>query len=490
MREQTPARRAARFILVFTALFLPMATLVPLGGLYLWEKGWVLWWTLGALAVVSTTVALQRWWLDVPGKKAAIKERIASELRHDRNDPVSPLEQRAWEDVQAIARSVAVDELVSLQSLLELGQRTVDAVARRLHAEKKDALWQFTLPEALAITEQVSARLGVLVDSSIPFGERLTVAQVIAVYRWRHLVDVAERAYDVWRLVRLINPATALTAEARERMSRAVLQWGREHIARRFASAFVEEVGRAAIDLYSGRLKSGVAGHRLLAAEAEAREELRVTSLTLLAIGSAADRDAVALAVDRLLALRAADDATAVAYETKLSDAVAADGFGRRQLLRASADADVILWIVGPPGVPTSGDLEAREELRRHFVASPRLLPPAVVVVACGGPETASSELAPLREPLDLSNGGVGAPLAPAICIETTPELSSEDTARVAHAVISLEQRSRHVKVLRRRIDQRGPGLLAVGSKAVTAAGSIASMLWRSGGGSGPRTGS
>ena len=46
-----------------------------------------------------------------------------------------------------------------------------------------------------------------------------------------------------------------MTHEARERLSKAMLQWGRAHVLRGLAETFVEEVGRAAIDLYGGRLK-------------------------------------------------------------------------------------------------------------------------------------------------------------------------------------------------------------------------------------------
>ena len=61
----------------------------------------------------------------------------------------------------------------------------------------------------------------------------------------------------------MANPVTAATNEARERLSKHLLQWGREHFTRQLAEAYVKEVGRAAIDLYGGRM--GV-GHRVLAA--------------------------------------------------------------------------------------------------------------------------------------------------------------------------------------------------------------------------------
>ncbi|WP_411020725.1 hypothetical protein, partial [Salmonella sp. s23851] len=92
-----------------------------------------------------------------------------------------------------------------------------------------------------------SRRLRLLVLERVPFGDRLTVAQALALYRRRGLIDTAERAYDVWRVIRMVNPATAAANEAREQLSRAMMQWGRDAIARRLMQAYVSEIGRAAI---------------------------------------------------------------------------------------------------------------------------------------------------------------------------------------------------------------------------------------------------
>ena len=80
--------------------------------------------------------------------------------------------------------------------------------------------------------------------------------------RWRELGaegvvigTVRKTGNGITVQVRLVNPATAITNEARERLSRALFQWGREHVMRRLVEAYVEEVGRAAIDLYGGRLR-------------------------------------------------------------------------------------------------------------------------------------------------------------------------------------------------------------------------------------------
>lgn len=251
MKSPTRARQLARFILITACLVLPTLSLLPLGGLYLWEKGLLLYWAIAALCVSGLIAAFEAWLLR--------PETGASEPAHEPGKAASAAwsarEVQAWRDVRAIARRVDVDRLNSTQAFVDLGLETIETVARRLHPEKPDPLWQFTLLEAMAITERVSRRLGGVVVTHVPFGDRLTLAQFRAAYRWRGTIELAERAYDVWRIVRLMNPATAVANEARERLSRAVLNWGREHVTRRIAESFVEEVGRAAIDLYGGRLR-------------------------------------------------------------------------------------------------------------------------------------------------------------------------------------------------------------------------------------------
>jgi hypothetical protein len=252
MKPKTRASQAARFVLIITALLLPSLSLLPLGGFYLWEKGYLLIWAIASAVTVSLVYAAQTWLFASP-ELAAVN--TSDEPTPDIHPTWTPREEQSWADVRAIAAKVDIDQITSTQAVIDLGHRTINAVANRIHADKDDAVLHFTIPEALAISERVSSRLSAFIHANIPFGDRLTVAQVVQIYRWRSVVDMAERAYDFWRILRLSNPAAAITNEARERLSRAMIQWGRDHISRRLAETFVEEVGRAAIDLYGGRLR-------------------------------------------------------------------------------------------------------------------------------------------------------------------------------------------------------------------------------------------
>lgn len=282
---RVPAQRAESIVLSALALTLPTASLIPLGGIYLFEKGWLLYWAIAALLVVLSAYL---------GQLAVLRHRMmrpkAQLSKQNKSDPRwSPAEMRAWEDVRAIARSVDPATVSDPEAAWTLSLKTIDAVARKLKPGDDQAVWHFTVPEALTIIERVSRRLNTFVAMHVPFGDVLTVRQMLSIYRARGLADVVGKAYDAWRLIRLVNPATAVTHEMRERLSKAILQWGTTQVSRRLAETYVEEIGRAAIDLYGGRLAPpGVArplrgGHGAACAEAPAARAIRPSRLRQLA---------------------------------------------------------------------------------------------------------------------------------------------------------------------------------------------------------------
>ena len=274
MRDQMRSMGIPRLVLLVVALLLPALSLLPLGTLWLWEKGYVAYWAIGACLVVAGVYYLQRR-LIVPLPAAE-----ATPAAEPGDTGWTPRQEEAWADVMRLADAVRADRITSRDAVLALGLETIEVVAKRLHPERRDPLLQFTVPEALAVVERASANLHGFLVGSFPLGDRITVAQLMWLYRWRGALQLAEKGYDLWRIVRLLNPVSAATQELRERFTRQIYEAGREHLARRLAQAFVREVGRAAIDLYGGNLRvtaEQLRGHvtsssRRDAAATEARE--------------------------------------------------------------------------------------------------------------------------------------------------------------------------------------------------------------------------
>lgn len=399
------ARRAASLILLAFGLLVPALSLIPLGSLWLWQNGYLLYWTGFALAAVALVYLAQRRLLPAaaPPAEPAAPERqpIAPDADEALRLGWSPAEEQAWADVRTLARDTDPERIAGPEGWLKLGRETIETVARRLHAERKDPVWQFTTPEALAIIERVARRLRLFVLDSVPFGDRLTVAQALALYRWRGAVEWAERAYDVWRVVRLANPATAAANEAREQLSKAMMQWGRDAVARKLVEAYVLEIGRAAIDLYGGRLRvsagtlSGYVSEES-AADQEVLGKSRAEPLRILVAGqTGVGKSALVNALAK--EARAATDAlpTTSAFTPYLlareglpaalvidSPGLEAGTKALAELLERADDSDLVLWVIAAHRADRDVDRTALEALRAHFATRLNRRRPPLILVA------------------------------------------------------------------------------------------------------------
>lgn len=461
MAKSNPATSAARYILVVTALLLPTLSLVPLGGLYLWEKGLVLWWALAAFICIGVVTLLQRVLIAGamrrPPPEAERKAAAEPETPSLADPTWSPLEAKAWADVKMVASRVDLERMNDLDAVITLGRNTIEVVAERLHPSREDAVWQFTLPEALAITERVSRRLGRMIETNVPFGDRMTVSQFISIYRWRHMLDAAERAYDIWRLVRLVNPATAITNEARERLSRALFQWGREHVMRSLVEAYVEEVGRAAIDLYGGRLRVARASSEEAADAPESVAAMARTPIAVLVAGGTTEARETTAALLRMVEQDAAramlanldrQDPSAsiwdlVGLEVRVSEADVAAGKHIRHLVEEADGADILVWPL-PGGIVTEQQRAALAAIAEHFKTTPSLLAPAVLPVELRA--VAASATAD-RKSAGFSDDALNV-MAP-IVVDPKSADPEADGARLAEALRRSYDHARRVKAVR-----------------------------------------
>ncbi|MDX2289198.1 MAG: GTPase domain-containing protein [Hyphomicrobiaceae bacterium] len=373
---------------------LPVLALVPLGWVWLWQNGYALHWLAGTL--VSSLLAFAAWLWAV----RRLRHRIGA---LDRADGAlekigSPRENAATAAVEALARSVDPVGLASREALLALGITTIETVARHVHPNVKRPELQFTLPEALALVEETSRRLRPIVSHSIPLGDTLTLAQMAELYRWRGIADVAGRAYDVWRVIRMLNPAAAATQEIRERLSRTMLDGVREEITKRLAAAYVREVGQAAIELYTGRLRLTGAEREehVTAATLADREEsaslaepLRLLIAGQTSVGKSSLVNALAeevqAAVDVLPTTRGFQ-----AYEVSrpglpgfaLIDSPGLTGGAAYELLAQEAsDSDLVLWVLAANRADRHIDREGLAAVQRAFADRPERRAPAVLVV-------------------------------------------------------------------------------------------------------------
>jgi predicted GTPase len=399
------ARRAASLILIAIGLSIPALSLIPLGSIWLWQNGLLLYWTAFALITVGLVYLVQRRVLP-PREEMVSQAQAEASPSNDIADEAlregwSPLEEQAWADVKALAARTDPDLITSPDALLKVGQDAITIVAKRVHAGRKDPLWQFTAPEALAIVERVSRRLRQFTLESVPFGDRLTIAQGLTLYRWRDTLDWAERAYDIWRVVRLANPATAAANEAREQLSKAMMEWGRDAISRRLTEVYVLEVGRAAIDLYGGRLRvstEALTGYvsDQSASDRKGIDERRAEPLRILVagqtgVGKSSLVNALAKKANAATdALPATSDFTSYVLEHEGlpaafiidSPGLSTDPDAITELVEKADESDLVLWVVPAHRADRDIDRKALAALRSHFAERLNRRRPPIILVA------------------------------------------------------------------------------------------------------------
>jgi predicted GTPase len=386
-----------RLALLAVALVLPTVSLVLLGSLWLWQHGYIVYWALATCVAVAGAYLLERR-LMVPLPVAAVKDLQQDAAPADRG--WTPRQEEAWTDVQALAAKVAPERMTSRDGVLNLSLETVELVAKRLHPERGDPLWQFTVPEALALIERTSDGLRDFIVKTFPLGDRITVAQLMWLYRWRGAVNLAEKGYQLWRVVRLFNPLAAATHEVRETFTRQMYEMGREHLARRVARAYVREVGRAAIDLYGGNLRvtrAQLASHvseasrrDLAALEGRAAEPIRILVAGETGAGKSSLVNRLAGAVEAVVDALPSTKAFTTYKLTHegLPAALIIDSpglpgpKGSAPLIEQADVCDMVLWVSAANRAAREGDRAALKAIREHFAAQPnRRRPPMLLVL-------------------------------------------------------------------------------------------------------------
>ncbi|WP_237217807.1 GTPase, partial [Falsiroseomonas oryziterrae] len=294
------------------------------------------------------------------------------------------IERKAWEDVEALAAATPPLE-PDREAATELARRTVETVARRFHPDDPDAAARVTLPELLLLTERVSRDLRRFVLMHMPGARSLRIDHALKVKR---LVDrwgapaqrVFEVGYAAWRIGRIAaNPTTGVAQE----LARWLDAEGRAALAGNLRAAatreLVRETGRAAIDLYAGRLRltaqeieTAEAADRK-SAEAPADMPVRIAVLGQVNAGKSSTANAMAGAVlaetgptptpggAREWEIRA-DGRPAVL----LVDTPGLDGTEpiRAAALATAARADAIVWVAAATQPARAADVEALQALR------------------------------------------------------------------------------------------------------------------------------
>lgn len=256
MRTIAMLRRYWPEVLLVLAVALPWLSLLSLGIVWLWQDDNFWKWVLGTLALALLALPLS--WL--------VRRRANAEARLALGDLAEPSrdwnvrERDAWADVMALADAATPFAFTEIAPLMASAQSTVEAVARRFHPEAREGWAQFTMPEILLLAERLSRDVRREALRHIPGIRTLRLGHLLWLHQQNERFGAVARTgwrvgNPLWRLARaVLNPLRAAGQEA----SGAIVDRAASvlsHRLRAYATRMlILEVGRTAIDLYSGRL--------------------------------------------------------------------------------------------------------------------------------------------------------------------------------------------------------------------------------------------
>jgi predicted GTPase len=405
MSRRVPAERGSFWrrwwvaLIAGVLLAVPLLTVLVSGVVWLLERDWFLVW-FGA-AAAGTVIA----WFALRARHAPFRDAVGvqAEALSEPDPRWPPHELAAWEEVRQLSAAADPAILGNRRALVAAAERTIGAVAEHYHPGLAEPALEFTVPELLLLTERVSARLRHLLLEQVPYSHRVKVRYVLRAWGYQPMLAKVFRhgrtLYGVMRVVRAVSPLSALAAEVRDYVVNDLYRNLELHVRAQLVRMWIEEVGRAAIELYSGRLRIDAAGLAALAAaerlEGTATEAPLPGALRLLVAGRT--KAGKSTLVNALLGeLRAGVDVLPATvdfegYELKHEGGTSAwlidcpgveDEAGEADLTKRALACDLILWVTAAHRPARAGDRHALDELRKRFAADPRRKMPPLVVVA------------------------------------------------------------------------------------------------------------
>ncbi|WP_019623622.1 GTPase family protein [Thioalkalivibrio thiocyanoxidans] len=386
----------------FAAVLLlsPFLAAFILGLLWLYEHNALLIWIAAAAIAAGSVWGMTLW----------ARHRIKVHTRERTTEPVraadgdwAPLEHAAWAEVMRLSEQASGDIVTDYDRLRAAGEETLRTVAAHYHPEQEDPIWEFTVPEALLLSERVSARLRRILLEEVPLSDRVRMGQLLRVWGYRPMVasglSYGRTAYKAYRIARLANPLHALAAELRDRFFNELSDTAREYLLRQVARIWIEEVGRAAIELYSGRLQHDTDALAEIAqqeVQASAPSEDPFPGRPKILVAGQPQAGKSTLVNALLGEYRAATDVLPLTAEQEgylltLADGqelllVDTPGLGDRMdvdtLVEAAQTADLVLWVAPAHQADRSPDHEALQAVRRFFEERPERRQPPIRIVA------------------------------------------------------------------------------------------------------------
>jgi uncharacterized protein len=421
MRLGEFTRRYWPEVLLTVTVVVPWLSLLALGIVWLWQGGHVWRW-----AIATAALSLLAWPLSRIVRRRANKEaRVALGDIAEPSHGWTTVERDAWDEVHKIADATEPFAFTEFEPFLSSAKTTIDAVARHFHPHAHTAWAQFSLPEALLLSERLARDLRHKALEVIPGVRAIKLSHLLWVQRQSDQYGETAQAgwrvgFGLWRMARaLLHPLQAAGQETSGlfvEKTATVLSYRLRANATRL---FVLEVGRAAIDLYSGRLalsdaEMRAARERDMSVAAEPAAPVRIVLMGQVSAGKSSLVNALAQeircavgpvpttseATEYRLSAEGHPPVTVVDMPGLVESTERASG-----LLAQAARADLMIWVASATQPARAIDRKSLDEFRAWVNSELARRAPAVILAL-----THIDELRPAAEwapPYDVS-----APLA------------------------------------------------------------------------------
>lgn len=381
-------------MLLFLALALPWLSLLALGTVWLWQGGHVWAW-----AIATAVLGLLAWPLS-----RFVRHRANQEARLALGDVAEPsrdwnvAEREAWTEVVAIADATAPFTFTETEPLVASARNIVEVVARRFHPEAHTAWAQFSLPEFLLLAERLCRDIRREALRHIPGVRAIRLSHLLWAHQQnRRYGPVARTSWRVgfglWRIIRgTLNPLQAVGQETSSvfmENTAKVLSYRLRAYATRLA---VLEIGRAAIDLYAGRLALSddevrAAREREMAGVLDRGAPVRIVLIGQVNAGKSSLLNALAQeirsAVGPLPVTSNAEEYLLELEGRPTVTVVDMPGFDERaasELRAQAARADLIIWVASATQPARGPDRKLLDEVRSWAGAQLARRPPPVLL--------------------------------------------------------------------------------------------------------------
>src|SRR3984893_10874522 len=386
-----------RELVAAALLLLPPVLLIPLGTLWLWQQGHGLWFLALCLigAMPAGILLLRRRRASAPPDLTDLSEPEADWPARERD---------AFERVKRFAEATEPLSLENRDEALSLARRTVQLVATHYRSDAAMPLAALKYTEALLLVERVSSRLRRTMLDMFPFSDRLTFAQLLwasdSADRAKSLIKVGGNVYGAYRALRpVINPAGAILSEAQRMIFDAAWGKGKDYLQRKRTHLLVLEVGKAAIELYSGRLKHKAVELDEIVATA-AREgtspAVEIPPLRILIAGQInAGKSTLLNALAREIVAPVSPlpgpagfscfegrDPDGRAFVLVDAPGLVASADATAALAEEARKADIVLWTIAAHQPARDADVQGLKAFREWFAARPELNRPPLLCVA------------------------------------------------------------------------------------------------------------